>query len=234
MGKFRGSEKDYYYLDSSKRRWERKRHFSPCTEGCCSRSHLSKELQGNAAIGSAQYPNYAHSLGTAEGFGFLSPTPPGEGGCGQGQGNQGVHASSPPAAAMCHMCCQMCLLKLQAPLHGTINPGTSCLPQYPNSCCPAPGQPFNQRPLQNTLNTQQISLLSLLATSPPAQCGFFPLQFMSQSLFLLCNATCSSRAVHCSALAWHRAAPCPQQCSSISQPQERQRNSLPTPVEAKG
>lgn len=27
MGKFRGSEKDYYYLDSTERRWERKRHF---------------------------------------------------------------------------------------------------------------------------------------------------------------------------------------------------------------
>lgn len=34
MGKFRRSEKDYYYLDSTKRRWERKRHFfSPLQRG---------------------------------------------------------------------------------------------------------------------------------------------------------------------------------------------------------
>lgn len=29
MGKFRGSQKDYYYLDLTERKWERKRHFFP-------------------------------------------------------------------------------------------------------------------------------------------------------------------------------------------------------------
>lgn len=33
MGKFRGSEKDYYYLDLTARRWERKRHFFSLQQG---------------------------------------------------------------------------------------------------------------------------------------------------------------------------------------------------------
>lgn len=102
------------------------------------------------------------------------PVSQGRGG-GQGRGNRGTHPSPPPAAASCQLCRQMCplpaALQLWAPLHGTAGPGAGCLvvarPPAPTTQTPA-ALPQSDRsicykPFKNTLNTQQISPLFLLA-----------------------------------------------------------------------